>query len=517
MRKGMKLGAKVLSVVMAGLTVTSMAACGGGGVDDSETNLVINFYSAGYGENGFKALETAFETKYPEYTVTLLADSGLINANVEATLTAGPKINPVDLYFCGDLNIWSLIEKGANVVQGYDCVFEDLTSLYNTTVDGQKYKDKMLPYFEEYHNYNGKYYSTSWATGINGLAYNAAYFEKEGWEIPVTTKELEELIVKMKGKGYVPFVWPGGVGYWSYVTQAWWAQYAGEEQIADFYQGIDMYGERSADCFYTPAFYETYRALEMCISDEANSYTGSISLDHLKSQNYFYLDSNKICMMPTGSWLETEMAENGTRNVRMMRAPILSSVLKNTNADGSTYDRFETVKDETTLRAVVKAIDRGESGYTGVSVDDFATIKKMRSYVTTTSNLLQAVVPSYANAKPIALKFLEFMATDEAMQLFYDACGTYSPFNAKNLDFSNATAFNKDVLEGTQDVTFLSLNFSKNKLFYATELDYQVFVPELYIGSQSEADKKDAMEFFEFNYGSIRDKWHIYLQLAGIE
>jgi hypothetical protein len=63
------------------------------------------------------------------------------------------------------------------------------------------------------------------------------------------------------------------------------------------------------------------------------------------------------------------------------------------------------------------------------------------------------------------------------------------------------------------------LNASKNKLFYATELDYQVgtMIPELYIGSQSVADKKNARQFFEFNYKSVKDKWNIYLQLAGLE
>ena len=315
-------------------------------IEDTESNLIIEYYQAGYGDNGWLALEKEFEARNPGKTITLIPNSGLISSNAEAKLAAGPAVTVVDLFFTGDLNIRSIIDKGPNVVRGYDVALEDLSDIYDTQIDGVVYEDKMLDYYRDYNDYNGKYYSTNWATGPNGIAYRNDFFVQEGWEVPATTKELEELIVKMKDKDYVPFVWPGGTGYWSYVTQAWWAQYAGEEEMESFYNGYDRNEELSAKCFYTQAFLETYKALEMCIGDVENSYTGSISASNYSAQNKMWIANNKICMMPNGAWLESEMG-GSNNNIRMMKAPVLSAVLKMVDSNDpngvSTVDRFETI------------------------------------------------------------------------------------------------------------------------------------------------------------------------------
>ena len=512
---------KLLSLILSMVLLIAVLPGCKSTIDDTENNLIIEYYQAGYGDNGWIALEEAFEKKNPDKTVTLIPNSGLISSNAESKLAAGPAVNAVDLFFCGDLNIRSIIDKGANVVRGYDVALEDLTEdVYNAQIDGVRYEDKMTEYYRDYNENNGKYYSTNWATGPNGIAYRNDFFVNEGWEIPATTEELKELIVKMKEKEYVPFIWPGGTGYWSYATQVWWAQYAGEEEMESFFNGYDRNEELSAKCFYTQAFLETYKALEMCIGDISNSYTGSISATNYSAQNKLWIANNKICMMPNGSWLETEMS-GSNNNIRMMKAPVLSAVIKMVDPndpDGvRTIDRFETIKHESTLRAVVKAIDAGETSYDTVSSTDFNLVKDMRNYVTTTGTLLQAVIPIYSNAKPLAKEFLKFMATDEAMQIFYDACGAIVPFDTTNLNSKeNATLFENDLYDMSKDANWLALNSSKNKLFYRTELDFQVKVPEVYIGSESDDDRKTAVQFFEFQYQYINSYWSHYKQLAGL-
>ena len=53
---------KATALVLSALSMGSFVACGGGNkIEDTETNLIINFYNAGYGEGGYKALEKAFE------------------------------------------------------------------------------------------------------------------------------------------------------------------------------------------------------------------------------------------------------------------------------------------------------------------------------------------------------------------------------------------------------------------------------------------------------------------------
>lgn len=506
---------KILAVMLSALfAATFLVGCNKNKIDDSEDNLIIEYYQAGYGDAGFVALQKEFERRNPGKTVTLIPNSGLISSNAEAKIGAGPSVTAVDLFFCGDLNIRSIIDKGANVVKGYDVALEDLSDLYNSDIDGVKYKDKMMEYYSDYNKNGGKYYSTNWATGANGLAYRVDFFEKEGWEIPATTDELKELISKMKEKGYVPFTWPGGTGYWAYLTQVWWAQYAGEDEMSDFYNGIAPDLEVSPDCFHTLAFYETYKALEDCIGDTTNSFSGSISFGNHEAQNKMLIDANKICMMPNGAWMENEVGGSGGK-LGMMKAPLLSSVLY-TDEQHKRF-RFETITSEETLRAVVKATDAGEDGLEGVSAEDYSAVRDMRNYVTTTGTLLQAVIPVYANAKPLAKEFLKLLASDEGMQLFYDACGAVQPFDTKGLTYkANATTFEKNVFDMTANAKWLALNCSKNRLFYKTELDFVVKVPEIYIGSESEKGRKTAKEFFDFQYEYVSGYWSHYKQLAGV-
>ena len=501
----------------------AMAGCGMEKIADTETNLIIEFYNAGYGRAGWDALKIKFEEKNPGKTITLIPNAGFIASTVEAKLRGGPTAYNVDLMICGNLSVFSLMDQTGSVVNGYDYALADLTDVYESIVPGESvtYKEKMIPYYENFNKYNGKYYSTNWASGANGLLYRADFFKKEGWEEPATTDELIELISDIKSKGYVPFVWPGTNGYWAYVTQVWWAQYAGEQEMADFYEGKDRYGEDSPDCFNSPALLETYNTLEKCIYDTKNSYTGSISFDQMQAQNFMWIDSNKICMMPNGSWVENEMAKAdykpGEKDIRMMRTPVLSSVIYQTDLNGAKSFRFETIRDEATLRAVVKAIDKGESSYTNVSAEDFSIVKNMRNYVTTTGNLLQAVVPSYSNAIPLAKEFLKFMATDEAIQIMYNACGAIMPFESDNIVIGeNATNFQKDIINLSKKANWLALNSSKNRLFYMTQLDYQVLVPEVYIGSQSTADKLTGRAFFEMQKNYINNRWSIYKTTAGV-
>ena len=307
--------------------------------------------------------------------------------------------------------------------------------------------------------------------GPNGIAYRSDYFENEGWDVPVTTQEMAELIVKMKGKGYTPFIWPGKYGYWSYIVLPWWAQYAGDQGIEDFWNCLDTNGELSEDAYRQYARYEAFAALETMIGDTSNSHEKSMTEDHMATQNLFYADSNKICMMPNGEWLENEMKKSGyqpgDKDIGLMRPPVLSSILK----DGNT-DRFETIKTEEKLREVIRVIDAEGECPDDVDPEEFAALTKIRSYVYTTGFQMSAIIPAYSNAKEGAKKFLAFVASDKGNQIYYNESGSVLPYDQSGLVRSqNETQYQKDRAKIERNATFISILDSSNKMFYKERLE----------------------------------------------
>lgn len=54
------------------------------------------------------------------------------------------------------------------------------------------------------------------------------------------------------------------------------------------------------------------------------------------------------------------------------------------------------------------------------------------------------MIPAFSNAIPLAKEFLLFLASDEALQIYFDVTGCTLPYNAENLDTSKGSEFQKD-------------------------------------------------------------------------
>ena len=509
-----RLWTALLAMVFA---VFPLTGCKGKALPDTETDIIIEIFDGGYGTNVFRKIADAFEAQNEKYTVHIIPNSQLLSQQTEAKLQAGPRVTTTDLFFSAELNYMNIVDRGERYLKGYDCALEDLSDLMEAETDGVKLKDKMNASFVNRFEYNGKYYAFPWSSDPNGIAYRADYFAANGWTVPRTTDELAELLPKMREKGYTPFVWPGRIGYWDYAVLPWWAQYVGDEGMADFWNCVDQYGEMSAEAFKQFGRYEAFSALEQMIGDENNSHESSMSYIHTDAQMTLYNDNAKVVMMPTGGWLEIEMQKSsyapGEVNVGLMRPPVLSSILEYNGAP-----RFTTITTETKLREVITAIDGGTGCPTGVDAGEFAELTKIRSYAYNSGFEQVAVIPAYANAKEGAKEFLKFMSTKEAAQIYYNVTDSYLMYdNSAVVRKATETTFQKDKAKIINNVSYVSIADSKNPIFFKTDLEFDSITAQIAIGAAAGSpDKMTAMQLWEEEYNTVDRRWATLCEMAGI-
>ncbi len=516
---------------------------GCGGVKDTEDNLVIESYLGGYGTEFLYRLKDRFEEIYPEKTVQILESVSLMDPEFEAKIKAGPSNNPTDLFLGNAIDFNSYVAKGKQVLNGYDNVLEDLTDILDSSPYGEsgKIRNKIIPEYLDFFTYeDGGVYSLPWAGGVDGLVYNVDMFEENDWEVPRTTDKLAALADEIAatsaagGGKYVPFIWPGSIGYWETVHYTWWAQYESYEGYLDFFMTQTKDSDGNYTGTYTDAYfmqegrYEAMAVLEQLIYGSKNSYEGSITLNHTNAQMYFLNTNNHIAMMPNGDWLENEMLENfplGSVNIAIMKTPVISAIVdklpkQSVQAVAAASGGEKTADD--VLDEVIAAIDRGDTSYPGIDAEDFDYIAQARRIVYSNGFNHNMMIPSYANAKELAKDFIRLMVSDEGLQIFYECTGSMLPYNCDYYDelqndpslttfrSSKFAIFNDDPL-------FMTRRHSISKPWYLTGLEpYSVYAPESKIGG-IKTDAVTASTFIESEIDWVRNNIDTYFSAAGIQ
>lgn len=525
---------KLCALFLCLACVAPFAACSQP-VEDTETNLIIEMYEGGYGTEGMKAIADRFEEIYAEegYTVSITSNSQLVMNGAYQQLQLGTD-SATDLYFVAGVEIPYIIGEGKYFVKNTDndYALEDITDLLEEKVYGEDITlgKKMFPSSVEFNTQtNGRVYSLNWAYGVTGFAYRRENFTEGGgeWQLPRTTKELEELIPVIKEAEMYPFVFCGSkASYFDYAALAWWRQFATDEEADNFWNCLaeneEGELEESADAFRSYARLQAYLNVDMCIYDNTNTHPDSMIFNNEEAQMALWDDSNTTVFMPTGDFAENEMNKLGiTGDVGMMRIPVSSDVLyysTGTYPNVQLHERFETIKDEQTLREVISVIDANGECPADIDPNDFAELKKIRSFTTTEGVSHVGYIPSCANAKEVAKKFFLFMASDEANQLYYDACGCFLPFQTENLDLGDdVTPFRQDILKMMDNVTFVSRFDSKNPLFYKTDLDFNLteYYMDGVIGTTPESgDKMTGLEWFTKNADDVAENFSLYQSIV---
>lgn len=502
-------------------------------IRDDEQFLEINITAQGYGSDWLYAVVDAFKNdaqvreKYPELDVdvSITTETSFAITDIESESTTA------DLYFAAEKNS-SRLNLDDDGVSPY---FEELTDLYELNVWGEETTmgDKMGSslrdlYLIQKPDGSNAYYCMPYVAGTMSLLYNKTQFDRLGRSLPVTTDELLQLCNDISGQT-VPFVFSTKINYWT--TSAWlqwWAQYEGVKNYDNFYRGI--YTDGDGRNKYSPEVFSQLgrlRSLETIYSligvedgqqTNPNNHARVSTMTWMQAQSAFLLGES--LMMMNGDWFANEMtsaAEEGiTDDFGMMQLPVISSIVEQLE-DKNMQD--------STLAAVIRAIDSGATEYDGMSENDFARIREARNIMLPPGGEV-AFIPAYAKAKELAKDFLRFFASDACCELFYEnTCGA-SPAFKYDIETKNP-----ELYESFYTMQRERIQMSKNAIYV---MDFFGGYPTNYFGglvplqtenrmieqlfvSQNEKDRKSPMEIYtsEQDYWTLT-RWNNMLEASGI-
>lgn len=486
----MKKAKRAIGILLAAVMCMGTAACGKKhNVENDELTLEIHIGNYGYGTEWLQPIIDMFlaedwvQEKYPGLKIPAPQSNSERMFGTDRTL-AGPT-NTFDL-FITTITPFAYLEKEYRPGQKY---FENLNELYDTVIPGENVtmKEKMLPVVVDNVYYTDKtgaksLYAVPWVLGFCGLLYNKTKFDELGVSVPRTTDELLEACDKIVSKGRIPLVFATNEDYFSSMMyRIWWAQYEGAQAYSDFYDGRvpsafgDGTYDLSSDVVKQRGSLESMKVIESLIGSTNASGGTTGTLHHSKyvyenvntssftqAQSQFLLGNG--LMMPNGDFFETEMrdaiSEGVTDTISFMRTPVISSI----------KDKTPSITDDAKLREVVDAIDAGETGVSGVTDADFATVKAARM-VNLGAGGHMSFIPSYATAKEPAKDFLLFMASDKAINSFMRTTrGSTTPYqySVREKDpelYNSFTTLHKDCIEYIETGEFLADRFTR-RLYY---------------------------------------------------
>ena len=516
----------VISLVCAMLALTGCEKK----EETAATQLEIYILDAGYGTEWLDKVSEEFQAqdwvkeKYPDLSIKI--DSNAESSYAEGKITAGANANPYDLLF--GINLQTVYSKRDS---NRNTILLDITDVYESEVPGEGIlvKEKMLEsaiVANAYTDISGQtaYYAVPWAGGMNGIFYNADKLKEYG-DVPVTTDQLSEIMKKITAKEDYAIMQScenSSACYWEHLYPIWWAQYEGYDNYMSFWEGkVD--GEYSVDIFKQQGRLESLKVLEEVLgSANKNLYPGANATAFIDAQTNFLMGQGVF--MANGDWFDREMSEikEGLKgegydyDIRMMKTPVISSIINKT----------KTIKDDATLAEVVKAVDNGETGYKGVSEEDYKTVAAARQVLYSVGNLHNAVIPSYSSSTEVAKDFLRFLATDKANEIYaQETCGS-GMFYKYNMQETSPELYNS--LSGTAK---MRTDFYNDKNFPAIVLpNAQNFNLSIYGGVNmlnataanqfeilfNEKDPKTAQEIFDADIKFWSDSaWSMVLSNIG--
>lgn len=514
MKKINKIVSTTLALACLGSSAL-LASCGKKKVADDEHTLEIFITNAGYGIEWLNQEIALFKEqpwvkeKYPNLNIPDVkynSDSTYCGTS----LTAGPTANTVDLFFtCTALGSY----YNAKVDGKY--AFEDLTSIYESTVPGEsvKVKDKMIDMiYEEQEAFlledgSSVYYSLPWVMGAMGLFVNeTAIQEKLGANVtlPRTTKEFVTMCTTLKGKGLAPIAVPLKSVYWETMFTSWWAQYEGLENYKNYWNGIaevDGVEKYSAQIFSQTGRLRSLQTIESLIGREAGFYHQDLNKGYDELQALFF--TGEAGFMVNGDWVENETQSLTTDKISMMKTPVVSEIV----------ETCTSIKTEEQLVFIIDCVDADKSYETAAAEYNtrFSVELKKTDYehIYEARNLMNRIgghtahIPSYATGKNIAKDFLLFLSTNQAIEKFTQVGnGFVTPYEYEYAEatfntFSNLQKSHHNLLKTSVQMP----HYSSFQMHYYGNLRYlnQTHGIEQSMLSQSASDRKTAQQIFDID------------------
>ncbi|MBO4856707.1 MAG: extracellular solute-binding protein [Bacilli bacterium] len=319
------IGKSILLLGITTLGVGGISGCAKKKVNnDHELNIIC--LNRGYGREWIDAVKEKWEEQNPGYTVNLKAESSaddLINKNLYS------RDNIDDLYIGCD-KAWKTYALKGKLLE--------LDDLLEEEVDGVKVVDKINDEYDKSIYFNGHTYRLPWTSGVPGIYYNSAMFEKYGWSIPTTVDELITLCTTIKNAQIKvgdspkatdlvkPFVFTGeNMDYFDYAVFTWWGQLAGINNVQDYlkYQSAATFSSSNA------GFTALGNALKQwweIFGDQTNYVADSKTWTNHLAQQSFY--NGYAAMMINCDWLYNETLKYTSGSfregfdLRIMKTPL---------------------------------------------------------------------------------------------------------------------------------------------------------------------------------------------------
>ena len=440
---------KFLCLGLTSLLAFTTVACGnkkddgttGGGGNtpggsDKKGTVEVAVLLAGYGETPYRELAKAYMQMNPNVQVKIRFDYD-INSNVENQVNNN--VNVADIYSVRDLR--QIVNFGLNGKA------MDLTPMLDQTF-GAGYKESNLPVRANVDSkaiaacsLNGKTYCFPEYTSVTGIVYNASLFEEYGWEIPNTTKELEDLcnqIIADTSGAVSPFVYCGSAadGYLYFAVDNWLNQYAGIANLDEFYkyESASLFAPNSKMSVGKKLAHENLLKFLKDRSQGGYALDGSMQVDHHFAQGE--LIKGTCAMMLNGSWFENEMSavlaqpENSGLKIGMFPLPEMSDAEGNVlHAEGYT------------TQGTKRVLDASYGAY--------------------------YFIPTQAKNKELAIDFLKFLNSDEGSIIYSKYTNAVRPVNynldPESADYAGISFFGKSII-GMADANYLYSAYSTSPL-----------------------------------------------------
>lgn len=290
---------KVVALIGAGAMLASVGACGSGGGSSADGKTVIKFaaFEGGYGSDIYKQVVKAYEKLNPNVKIELTTSKKL-GDEITPGMKAG---NYPDIVEMAQGNESGLVETMLK-----DHALEDVSSVLNETVPGekQKVKDKLVdniiglytnPYGGNKTYLMPMYYSPS------GLVYNKTLLEQNGWQVPTNWDEFFKLGDEAKAKGISLFTYSTS-GYFDSYFNALLSDIGGE----GFYKDVMTYKK---DIWKSKEGQQALSLTQQLVTKYLNPDTvGYANAQDFTKNQQSILDGKSI-FMPNGTWIVNEMKD----------------------------------------------------------------------------------------------------------------------------------------------------------------------------------------------------------------
>lgn len=535
MNKKMRIISIVLALAMVLPVILAGCSSQGAGNGATSATLQIGVVNKGYGDQFATKLAEAFEAKTGIDTKVVKSNS---SNWTETSLKAGPRNNDIDVIF--DINNLAMKNLAtAYYVDGYERAYADLSDIYNSPLEGyntdKTLKELVFSYSldactwggEDLGYGDGKQYFVTWASGVEGIVYNKALFQKYNFSVPKTTDEMFALMDQMKtlnngtyaknADGYTiyPLSYSGKVNYLHYPQLVWWAQYDGIDTFNKILQGKDANGNYTAESQKTVGKLSSFSIVaDMLSSDKGYTDPNSMSYSFTDAQVFFLAE--QAFMMSTGDWLEREMSTNfeGNMEIAFMPIPVNSDIIA----------KCPTITTDAQLSEVVSYIDGDiteKPAY--VSDADLAYIKSARSMYCSEGNQHICYIPAYSNNIENAKKFIQFMLSKEGQEIMLQY--SYGNMAMLNVDISQFSYYNSlsklqqskhNIVQANDGATFVGKNYV-HPMYYAgsMELTYENMEQAFGVTTGS-GSYKTARQFWEQEYSRVASNFNNMMSQAGV-